>query len=148
MQKGFTLVELMIVVAIIGILAAIAIPAYQDYMARAQVTEAINLAAKYKGLMTENYSQTGTCPPLGELGLANNTDVSGQYVQSLSVISESGAICAINLAFKASGISSGLQSKNLKIAMTSYTNDIGAVNWKCLSNDIEQKYLPNTCDGV
>ncbi len=61
-QKGFTLIELMIVVAIIGILAAIAIPAYQDYTIRAQVTEGLNLAASVKAAVAETYANTGTWP--------------------------------------------------------------------------------------
>jgi type IV pilus assembly protein PilA len=86
-QKGFTLIELMIVVAIIGILAAIAIPAYQDYTIRSQVTEGLNLAGAAKAAIAETFAQTGTWPANNSAaGLANNaTDITGKYVTSVGV---------------------------------------------------------------
>ncbi len=84
LQQGFTLIELMIVVAIIGILAAIAIPAYQDYTIRAQVTEGMNLASAVKANVSETFAQTGLWPVnLAALGIANAP--SGKYVTGLAV---------------------------------------------------------------
>lgn len=81
-QQGFTLIELMIVVAIIGILAAIAIPAYQDYTIRAQVTEGLNLAASLKASVSEEFADSGLWPTnLGTLGIL--APPSGRYVASL-----------------------------------------------------------------
>ena len=87
LQKGFTLIELMIVVAIIGILAAIAIPAYQDYTIRAQVSEGLNLAAAAKAAIAESYLTDGTAPvDRTEAGMsAAITDTEGNYVESLEV---------------------------------------------------------------
>ena len=90
-QKGFTLIELMIVVAIIGILAAIAIPAYQDYTIRSQVTEGLNLAGDIKAGVAEWYSNTGNWPTdIGDLGVGSGsggdpTAKQGKYVSSVSV---------------------------------------------------------------
>jgi type IV pilus assembly protein PilA len=93
MQKGFTLIELMIVVAIIGILAAIAIPAYQDYTIRAQVTEGLNLAGGVKAAVAEYYANNGTWPTsltgnaAGQLGMGVP---SGKYVNAISLVAGGG----------------------------------------------------------
>src|SRR5262245_49575418 len=86
-QKGFTLIELMIVVAIIGILAAIAIPAYQDYTIRAQVSEGLNLAAAAKAAIAETYLNRGTAPATRTAAgmSANAVDTQGKYVSSVEV---------------------------------------------------------------
>jgi type IV pilus assembly protein PilA len=96
-QKGFTLIELMIVVAIIGILAAIAIPAYQDYTIRAQVTEGMNLASAVKAEVAEYYAQNGTWPTdltggAGTLGHAALEIPSGKYVSSVNIPATNGTI--------------------------------------------------------
>ena len=87
LQKGFTLIELMIVVAIIGILAAIAIPAYQDYTIRAQVTEGLNLAGAAKAAVAESFSNTGVAPAnRAAAGMtATATDTAGKYVTQVAI---------------------------------------------------------------
>ncbi|RYY79689.1 MAG: pilin [Moraxellaceae bacterium] len=144
-QKGFTLIELMIVVAIIGILAAIAIPAYQDYIARAQMSEAMTLASGLKGAVAEVYSQDGSCPANGANGIAAASAISGQYVTSVTTagtgVSTGG--CTITALMKSSGVSTGIQGKNLVLTMT---NAGGSNTWACTSN-AEQKYLPKACTG-
>src|SRR5688572_32815569 len=88
-QKGFTLIELMIVVAIIGILAAIAIPAYQDYTIRAQVTEGLNLMSDMKAGVAEWYAQEGSWPTsltqIGVSGATGGASKSGKYVQEINL---------------------------------------------------------------
>ncbi|ENZ8765756.1 pilin, partial [Neisseria gonorrhoeae] len=87
LQKGFTLIELMIVIAIVGILAAVALPAYQDYTARAQVSEAILLAEGQKSAVTEYYLNHGEWPENNDkAGVASSpTDIKGKYVKSVTV---------------------------------------------------------------
>ncbi len=85
-QQGFTLIELMIVVAIIGILAAIAIPAYQDYTIRAQVSEGLNLAGGAKAAVSEYTMDTGTFPTDNTVaGISVATDITGKYVDGVQV---------------------------------------------------------------
>ncbi len=85
-QKGFTLIELMIVVAIIGILAAIAIPAYQDYTIRAQVTEGLNLASDVKAAVAESYAQSGTFTGINNAALGIEASYkTGKYVTQVVV---------------------------------------------------------------
>lgn len=142
LQKGFTLIELMIVVAIIGILAAIALPAYQDYTARSQVSEALSLAGGARTAVTEYWTSKGAMPTSNALaGLAADTSISGNYVNSVAV----GANGLITATMKGSGVASGLASKTLALSPTTST---GAVTWKCkagATNGIDAKYLPSSC---
>ncbi|OMH41588.1 prepilin-type N-terminal cleavage/methylation domain-containing protein, partial [Neisseria meningitidis] len=97
LQKGFTLIELMIVIAIVGILAAVALPAYQDYTARAQVSEAILLAEGQKSAVTEYYLNHGEWPANNSsAGVASSTDIKGKYVQSVEV--KNGVVTATMLS--------------------------------------------------
>ncbi|EPH7971144.1 pilin [Neisseria gonorrhoeae] len=93
LQKGFTLIELMIVIAIVGILAAVALPAYQDYTARAQVSEAILLAEGQKSAVTEYYLNNGKWPANnGDAGVASSSSIKGKYVKEVKV--ENGVVTA------------------------------------------------------
>ncbi len=130
-QKGFTLIELMIVVAIIGILAAIAIPAYQDYTIRSQVTEGMNLASALKASVGEQFAQTGAWPAdLEALGLVdaagNEVEPSGKYVTGVAI--EDGTI---NITF------GGQANENIDGLAS---GDSGADN-----TDLPAKYLPQSC---
>ena len=124
-QKGFTLIELMIVVAIIGILAAIAIPAYQDYTIRAQVTEGLNLAGAAKAAVAESFSNTGLAPATRtEAGMsANAIDTNGKYVTSVGVAN--GTITITYGAGANSNISGGT------LELVPYETTDKSVTWRC-----------------
>src|SRR5687767_11847445 len=130
-QKGFTLIELMIVVAIIGILAAIAIPAYQDYTIRAQVTEGLNLAGAAKAAVSESFANNGTFPTTNALaGIGTATDIQGKYVSSVTV----GANGVITVLFGNQANAANLAGKTLTLTPGVSAN--GDVGWQCGSKDM------------
>ncbi|HWX66262.1 MAG TPA: pilin [Rhodanobacter sp.] len=138
MQKGFTLIELMIVVAIIAILAAIAIPAYQDYLIRTQVSEGAVLADGAKTAVGEYYSNRGAFPPANSsAGLATPASISGQYVTSVTVTS--GKITAAYGGLKANKVLTA--TTNLVMSPVTHT---GSIEWHCGGN-VPSKYLPTSC---
>ncbi|ENV2248376.1 pilin, partial [Neisseria gonorrhoeae] len=124
LQKGFTLIELMIVIAIVGILAAVALPAYQDYTARAQVSEAILLAEGQKSAVTEYYLNHGEWPKdNGSAGVASASEIKGKYVQSVTVTN--GVVTA---QMKPSGVNKEIQGKKLSLWAK---REAGSVKWFC-----------------
>ncbi|EMT9983089.1 pilin, partial [Neisseria gonorrhoeae] len=124
LQKGFTLIELMIVIAIVGILAAVALPAYQDYTARAQVSEAILLAEGQKSAVTEYYLNHGTWPEDNtSAGVASASKIIGKYVQKVEV-----AKGVVTATMKSDGVNKEIQGKKLSLWAK---RENGSVKWFC-----------------
>ncbi|HEZ6539370.1 TPA: pilin, partial [Neisseria meningitidis] len=158
LQKGFTLIELMIVIAIVGILAAVALPAYQDYTARAQVSEAILLAEGQKSAVTEYYLNHGEWPANNSsAGVASSSTIKGKYVKSVEV--KNGVVTA---QMASSNVNKEIKDK--KLSLWAKRQD-GSVKWFCgqpVKRDkakddavtaatgkgtanINTKHLPSTC---
>ncbi|HFC6605076.1 TPA: pilin [Neisseria meningitidis] len=161
LQKGFTLIELMIVIAIVGILAAVALPAYQDYTARAQVSEAILLAEGQKSAVTEYYLNHGEWPgDNSSAGVATSSEIKGKYVKSVEV--KNGVVTA---QMASSNVNNEIKGKKLSLWAKRQN---GSVKWFCgqpvtraapagtnndevkadtAANDkkIDTKHLPSTC---
>jgi type IV pilus assembly protein PilA len=128
-QQGFTLIELMIVVAIIGILAAIAIPAYQDYTIRAQVSEGLNLAGAAKSAVSETFSNNGAFPKdNATAGLGVAAQIQGKYVQSVTV-GPAGSEGQITVLYGLNANAANLVGKTL--ILTPGTSLNGDVAWQC-----------------
>ena len=133
-EPGFTLIELMIVVAIIGIIAAIAIPSYMDFTARSQVAEAVTLTAGLKESVADWIDNSDTLPTVDDLGATT----SGKYVASV-VVGGTSTIPTITATFKSSNISTSLKSKTLTLTST----DKGKT-WNCTST-VDSLFLPSAC---
>lgn len=145
-QKGFTLIELMIVVAIIGILAAIAIPAYQDYIVRSKVTEGLNLASSYKTVIAENAGSGASDLTLGVPNFAATDNVA-----SIVPSATTGAI-VITYTAKAKAVELTLTPYDGKEGGTAIKNSsvpVNQITWKCTVKTPADnaKYVPSNCRG-
>ena len=145
-QQGFTLIELMIVVAIIGILAAIAIPAYQDYTIRAQVSEGLNLASGAKAAVSESFMDRGVMPANNLVaGMETNTNITGKYVFSVTVLN--GIVTAQYASGTPQSANASIDGATLILTPDGVTTP-GSVNWVCSGGTIlggNAKWLPSAC---
>lgn len=156
MQQGFTLIELMIVVAIIGILAAIAIPAYQDYTKRAHVSEGLSLAAAAKTSLSEYYASNGGFLASGStggqvdnttatnaFGLPQDTSITGNAVTQVTAKGTTASQATITITYN------GKVASGASVVLTADTSNAGAIKWTCAAGSgavaMDSKWLPSNC---
>ena len=141
-QQGFTLIELMIVVAIIGILAAIAIPAYQDYTIRAQVSEGLSLSAGAKAAVAEYFQDQGTWPTDNTVaGVEAPANILGKYVSGVDVANN-----VITVSYAQADTNDNIDGAQLSMTAT---NNNGSISWACADGGggetLQDKWLPAAC---
>ncbi len=142
-QQGFTLIELMIVVAIIGILAAVALPAYQDYTARAQVSEAVTLSSGMKATISEIWADRGDLTGVSSgspFGLPAAAETSGKYVAQVSVTDG-----LVEAQMRATGVANTIAGKTL---LLSPVTGNGPILWVCKvggADQLDPRYVPSSC---
>lgn len=147
-QKGFTLIELMIVIAIVGILAAIALPAYQDYTVRAKMSEPMAFLAEAKTTLSEFYATQGRFPDDSEAGLNNNPNT--EVVASIKYTT--GDLGRVGVTLKADTIPGETGAVGFSLSALTVTGN-RSVQWICGGTaatgvaTVAAKYLPSTCRG-
>ena len=137
-QRGFTLLETMIVVTIVGTLASLSIPAYQEYIARGQVAEAVQLASAARAVATEHYALNGQWPEELPEGAAIE---SARYTAAIALVTEEGSPAAtVTATLKEVGVQHDVQGKAIR-----FTTPDGGATWACQAVDIDERFLPQAC---
>jgi type IV pilus assembly protein PilA len=139
MQKGFTLIELMIVVAIIGVLASFALPAYTEYLARAQVAEAVTLGGSGKTPLSEYFSDRGVWPLLAADVMGTT---SGKYTSEITIVAGNGVSTALTLEVRMKDLGTNAQIAGRTFELQS---NAGGSSWSCTGGTLIAKFKPLSC---
>lgn len=143
-QKGFTLIELLIALTIIGILAALSIPAYQDYATKAQVTEGLTLISAYKSSIVDYHANHGELPKNYE-DISFASETKGKYVESLDMNADSIDI-VIAAIFGGDNVNKNIKGEAIYL-FGEEDMDTGVILWSC-NGSMDKKYLPSVCNGL
>ena len=140
--RGFTLIELMVVIAIVAILAAVAVSAYSTSIAKTQFTEALSITDGLKPAIITYYHQTSACPGVGDGGIIQPASYQGRYVASVTVAT-AGSGCNITALFRNSTVAPALRGRQVTMTLE-HPDALGNAVWTCTSN-VAEKYVPEAC---
>ena len=159
-QQGFTLIELMIVIAIVGILAAIALPAYQDYIVRSKMSEPLAAMAEAKTTVAEYVAANGQYPAAStSFGINTASRTQSDIIEDLTITATLTAgdtvyiIANVDACIWDGSVCTGTASNEASFALSGSTNADGTMTWECIPGDgaggtaIQTKYLPANCRG-
>jgi len=148
LQQGFTLIELMIVVAIIGVLAAVAVPAYQDYIAKAQIAEAVSISGAVQSEVAVAFAQDNVCPDNSSAAVGNIAKaalIKGKFIASVTAGGAAATGCTVTAVYNATGVNSKLSGKKFVYTLATGSNNV--TNWTC-TTDVETSIRPKTCEAI
>lgn len=143
---GFSLIELMVVVAVIGILASIGVPAYSDYMTRGRIAEGLVILGKLKQMSIDYYNTNGSLPTLTQMGITSGAVYATNNISTVSVTISANE-STISVTFTDT-VGAGSGAKLSMVSSSANASTAGIITWTCSSTNIFKRYLPSPCTGI